>query len=730
MTLSLWRYTHLALALTASVFIFIASVTGIVLAIEPISNEIKPLKSFHFQEVTLGETLTTLRERYLEVMTVEIDDNHYVLADVVDNNGNAQSIYIDPKTGEKIGDTFKKATIYQFATTLHRSLFMGIFGRVLIAITAFLLMIIAVTGIVLVIKRQKSWKHFFHTIVKDKFYPYYHVIFGRWLLLPIFIITLTGIYLSAEKFGFLPKDKTIHNIDFEHLTNEPKTEWATFKVFQSPLSEVKKVEFPFSDDVEDYFTVQFIDKEVIVNQFTGEIVSEHHFPTTKIVLYYSLLLHTGRGMVWWAVILLLSCIGILFFMYSGFAITLSRRGGKIKNPFAKDICDYVILVGSETGTTIKFAQLLQKALLQADKKVFLAEMNAFSSYESIKHLVVMTSTYGQGDAPSNAQKFKQLLKNTQHKNTFDFSVVGFGSLAYPDFCKYAYEVDEMLENSSIVNRKQAVFTINNQSFEAFSDFVNQWAKSEEMTLILPKSDITSKPKKQMEFKVVQKDEICFNETFLIRLHSQKKTVFTSGDLLGITSDVDQRERLYSIGKLTDGSLQLSVKRHEKGVVSNYLNQLQKGKTLKGRIQKNPDFHFPKRVPQVVFIATGTGIAPFLGMIDENHKKTSIHLFFGCKTRESFSIYEGFLARQQKEGKLQSWQTAFSREKNKTYVQDLLTEQSTFIAETLQLGGVLMLCGSVAMQKGVTKVIDGICRQQLQQPLSHYQNKGQLKMDCY
>jgi sulfite reductase (NADPH) flavoprotein alpha-component len=39
MTISIWRYSHLALAISAALFILIASITGIILAFEPISEK-------------------------------------------------------------------------------------------------------------------------------------------------------------------------------------------------------------------------------------------------------------------------------------------------------------------------------------------------------------------------------------------------------------------------------------------------------------------------------------------------------------------------------------------------------------------------------------------------------------------------------------------------------------------------------------------------------------------
>jgi len=68
MTISIWRYSHLALAISSFAFIFMASVTGIILAFQPISEQIKPYKVASFNEITLAETLENFKSRYPEII--------------------------------------------------------------------------------------------------------------------------------------------------------------------------------------------------------------------------------------------------------------------------------------------------------------------------------------------------------------------------------------------------------------------------------------------------------------------------------------------------------------------------------------------------------------------------------------------------------------------------------------------------------------------------------------
>src|SRR5690606_32239146 len=95
---------------------------------------------------------------------------------------------------------------------------------------------------------------------------------------------------------------------------------------------------------------------------------------------------------------------ILFFIYSGFAITLKRRRSRSKNRVRAKEARVVILVGSENGSTFKFADALHRQLNQHGEKVFLTDLSRYGAFPNAEHLVIMTSTYGQGDAPSNAKR--------------------------------------------------------------------------------------------------------------------------------------------------------------------------------------------------------------------------------------------------------------------------------------------------------------------------------------
>ena len=729
MTISIWRYSHLALAVSSFIFILIASLTGIVLAVEPVQYRAQIGSAALADNTPVGQTIAALKQEYAEVFSLSVDENDYVIASVVDQEGEFLEFYIDPETGKKVADLIEKPAIYQWMTNLHRSLFLKSTGRFFVGLFSFLLFLIAVSSIALIAKRQQGLRNFFQKIIKDDWWQYSHVYLGRISLIPIVLVTLTGVYLSLLRFELIPAPMLSHQVDYDSLTAEPQLQPQQFPLFaNTAINQITSVEFPFSEDVEDYYKLSLKDREVLVNQYTGALISELPYPFTTQLSALSISWHTGRSSVVWAVVLGISMFSIPYFIWSGFAMTLKRRSSRIKNRFKKDECEYIILVGSETGSTMGFATHFQQALIKAGKKAYLTELNRFEHFKSMKHLVVFAATYGKGEAPANAARFKRLFTDETNHPQYHYAVVGFGSLAYADFCQYAYDIEALLKQDQGARALIPVFTINNRSWEAFKQWSTRYTELTDIPLEFDEKK-TGTTRKQKLFTILERTHGS-NDTFLLRLKSEGVR-YKSGDLLAVYANDKTHERLYSIAKVAKNEILLSVKRHNLGLCSNHLNDIPVGTHIRGTLVRNKSFHFPKKAPEVLLISTGTGIAPFLGMLQYNHTQTKTSLYWGGHDALAFALYQPFLEEQQQAGRLHNIHRALSRQTDeKVYVQHLLERDAPYIAELLVKGGVLMLCGSVSMQKEVIDLLQHLCEHYKLQPLSYYQNKGQLLMDCY
>ncbi|HEU4789897.1 MAG TPA: PepSY domain-containing protein [Flavobacterium sp.] len=732
MTLSFWRYSHLALAVFSSLFLILASVTGTILAVDAIQEKLPSYRVENFEKITLAETLPSLKKTYPEITELSVDHNQFVTLQAIDQDDNDVNAYIDPRTGKTLGTPIKKSEFIQWVTALHRSLFLKETGRFIVGFISFILILISISGFALVINRQRGIRNFFSKIIKDYFAQYYHVVLGRLALIPILIIAVSGTYLTLEKFNFFMA-KTDSEQKKEIVKTNPiskkNSETSVFKNIL--LADVEKIEFPFSDDPEEYYIIKLKDREIEVNQISGAVVSEKRFPTTTLLSNLSLDLHTGRSSILWAIILGLASLNILFFIYSGFAMTLKRRSSRIKNKFKAEESKFILLVGSENGSTLRFANAIHKQLLAHGEKVFITELNNYTMYTKAEHLIIFASTHGLGDAPHNGSKFISLVNTIEQKQKINVSVVGFGSTAYPDFCGFAREIDVLLANQNWSERLLELQTVNDKSAEEFVNWVKLWSTKTEIPLSATPSLYNHVPKGQQKLMVLDKTEISDTEhTFLLTLRANMRAKFSSGDLLAIYPANDTRERLYSIGN-HNGNIQLVVKLHPSGLGSGFLYNLKPGEVIKARIIKNPAFHLQKKASKVALISNGTGIAPFLGMIEQNKKKTEIHLYSGFrKETETVLGYKKFTSESIQKHQLQSFHLALSREANHDYVMDLIRRDAGFFIDLLTHGGIIMICGSLAMQKDVEFVLDQLCLAKTTTGIADYKTKGQVLTDCY
>ena len=229
-------------------------------------------------------------------------------------------------------------------------------------------------------------------------------------------------------------------------------------------------------------------------------------------------------------------------------------------------------------------------------------------------MIVLTSTYGLGEAPSNAGQFKKLVEKFPQSQNINFSVLGFGSTKYADFCAFAFEADALLAQQNNFKRKLQVHTVNKKSVAEFVNWVNAYNEISDIKIENVSANYQMKLPKLSKFTVLENKKNSNDSVFQISLQTKKK--FQSGDLLAIYPANDAQERLYSIAKV-NGNLQLVVKLHEFGFGSQFLHRLQMNDQLKARIISNEHFHIPTEAKAVVMIGNGTGIAPFLGMINEN-----------------------------------------------------------------------------------------------------------------
>ena len=108
-----------------------------------------------------------------------------------------------------------------------------------------------------------------------------------------------------------------------------------------------------------------------------------------------------------------------------------------------------ILFGSQTGTAETLSKKAAKQLKAANCEPKILDMGDVSpdDLKAMEHLLLITSTYGEGDPPDNAAALHAALmaEGAPAMSGVNYSVLGLGDSSYADFCQCSKEFDTRLE---------------------------------------------------------------------------------------------------------------------------------------------------------------------------------------------------------------------------------------------------------------------------------------------
>jgi len=107
-----------------------------------------------------------------------------------------------------------------------------------------------------------------------------------------------------------------------------------------------------------------------------------------------------------------------------------------------------ILWGSQTGNSEALGKKLSKTLTAKGHSPTLRDMAEVSPSDLTKseHVLIITSTYGDGEPPDNAAALHQALHAADAPSlaSINFAVLALGDSNYPDFCKCGHDFHKRL----------------------------------------------------------------------------------------------------------------------------------------------------------------------------------------------------------------------------------------------------------------------------------------------
>ncbi|MBO7782423.1 PepSY domain-containing protein [Burkholderia pseudomallei] len=670
---------------------------------------------------------------------------------------------VDPSTGAPLAD-YRPSPVVRWLTNLHRKFLLGDAGRIATGVTAAAMLFIALSGLALLAHRMGGWRRLAGPIRGDGLQRLHNET-ARVALAGLVLSALTGLVLSLSTFGVIPERGAASALALDARPGIAAAAKAPIPIAQmaalraTDWSTLRQLSFPAPDEPRSLIELKTTDGAGFIDPATGAALAYQPADGWQRLHALVKMLHTGEGLWWLGLVLGASSLATPLLAVTGVMLWARRRRAQPKRAGdapARD-ADTVLLVGSEGNSTWGFASALQAALAQAGRRVHVAPMNdGARGYPAARHVLVLSATYGDGDAPGNAQSFLPKLARLSAAQGASFAVLGFGDRQFPRFCGYARSVHDALVAKGLTPLLD-LGTVDRQSEPEFRAWCARLGDALGLAL-----DVRHAPTlpRTMPLTLVERDDYGGDPramTSVLRFapagrdgrtgradragrdeHDERDgrerrqereerledagrraawwtafarrrlPSFETGDLLGVVPPGEASPRYYSLASASsDGIVEICVRRHPHGVCSRYLTGLQPGDTIEAFVRPHARLRPHAGAAPVILIGAGTGIGPLIGFIRHNAARRPMHLYFGARNANDGFPYRDELDGLVRDRRLRALTTAFSRAERGAYVQDRLVADARNLRELVAHGAQIMVCGGRAMADGVARAWERI-----------------------
>lgn len=716
------RTLHSAPGLLIALLTSFLALSGAFLAVQPsldlAAGATRPATQISAAPLSVALLADRVASQQSGVETLSRKANGTIIAYGSNENGTWKSI-IDPATGlGSPAPETETSALDAFMLELHRSLFLGDRGRLLTGFSTVLLLVLTATGTCLLVKRCGGIGNYF-TPTRGTLSQRLHIGIGKITVAGLLLSSATGLYMSLATFDLAPDGSNMDAPYPANVAGTTPTPIAQLEALQQISAiHLRELIFPFGGDAEDVFAINISSGQGYVDQATGALISFAPNGFGQKIYETVYMLHTGQGGGWIAAILALvlgiAAIGLPVLSMTGAIIWWKRKSSAPRQSNNDPVVysDTIILVGSQGNATWGFAETLRGALKAKGQKVHTCAMNDVThEHCQAQNLLVLTSTYGDGDAPASADKFMEKVSNLSGPGNARISVLGFGDTGFADFCGFAKRAEAILIKNGFP-RLIALDTINRQCPQTFKKWGAKLSSALDIELALNHSPQQPKNCQWMLTEIIKNKETDDADIALLRFalpqKHAKSNLFEAGDLIGITPPGDASPRFYSLASASrDGFVEICVKRHRHGLCSNHLHSLRPGAKVNGFIKTNPLFRPASGSRAIIMIGAGTGMAPFAGFARHNRVKRPMLLFWGGRNPSTDFIYQQQIMSCLQDQHLSSVNPVFSQGPKRQYVQDRVAEDAQIIRAQMENGAQIMVCGGQAMATAVRATIDQI-----------------------
>ena len=493
----MFRRWHSLTGLILGLLLIVTSISGAILAIEPTLDRIEN------PSIPQGVSVAALAEkvvaRHESVSRIAVRPNGAVTVSYADGEQSGVE-RVDPSTGAGLGP-YQNSEASLFVTNLHRAFLAGDVGRDIAAASAAGILVLSISGLFLLARRQGGWSQLLRPAIGEGAQRL-HAEVARIAIAGLLVLSLSGVWMSADWLGLVPQPP---RADLTTGSGGPAAPLGALQTLRNTeLASLKELNFPSPMDPEDVFTLKTGEGETQIDPANGDVLA--FTPVTAIdrVQDFVRMMHTGRGVWALGLVLGLSSAAVPVLAVSGTLIWLRRRRvAVVASRDASRKPSTVILVGSEGNVTWGFAHALSSALAAEGCAIRIAAMNDVSQDDlEAQRVLILTSTYGQGDAPASASDFLARLKTIDGKTPF--AVLGFGDRRFKQFCGFAEQVSHELT----ARGWQAILPlgrVDRQSAEAFAQWGDDLGRA--MGVVLKLEHTPERPRRNRVRNVAASSDV-------------------------------------------------------------------------------------------------------------------------------------------------------------------------------------------------------------------------------
>ena len=443
----------------------------------------------------------------------------------------------------------------------------------------------------------------------------------------------------------------------------------------------------------------------------------------------------------------------------------NRRAAQRNLAVAPVMVDPVVVAyASEGGTAAALAGDLAQKLEQGGEAVSLLPLNQLSHNQlslnqmspqqlAVSHrLLIIASTYGDGEAPTNGQHFLRRLQHSQRQGqhvlqNVRYAVLALGDDDYPQFCAFGLQLHKQLQQAGAqpMFDPLCVNRLERQSLE-------QWQQqlAEQGFTVADTAQGCDSAKEELTLEQRRWLNPGSPGTALYELHLSKPqhSHWQAGDIARLW--LAGRYRDYSIASLPEENhLRLLVREQhhdngEPGLGSGWLcQQWQPGSASLFSLRNNPAFHAPSTAVPLILIGNGTGLAGLRAHLKQRSLQNSqapCWLLFGERSPEHDRIWQQELDHWYQSGVLTELDRCYSRascvaelpeqcgRSHSGYVQHALNSEKKRLLQWLKKGAAIYVCGS---RDGMASDIDQLLQQWLgKRATERLQQQGRYRKDVY